>query len=215
MNAINGAVVAGDEVIALEVTLSNLGTPMLGSQVVALHAYWDGPIGIGPRVGRVTSISLSDPLATVVELIVTIPTGVVNDEVHRLHVVVNPQAAIQESNAENNTHVLVFNELPVPEDIVFSVDRAGTTPLLNWDPAEDPRVTSYRAFRRETGSSSEIQIGVTPVAGFADLLAIPGRTYDYCFAALSANAAESDCSEWVTVSVTPVRTEGIFASSFE
>jgi hypothetical protein len=215
VRSIDGTVVAGDEEVALNVTLNNLGTPLAADQLIDVEAYWDGPVGVGQMVGQALGITLSNPLATEVPLMIDIPTGVVNDAVHHLHVVVNPHAEIQESDAENNTQVLVFNELPVPENIVSALDRAGTTPLLNWDPLTDPRVTSYRAFRRESGSLDEIQVGVTPVAGFADLLAFPEQTYDYCFAALSASLSQSDCSEWVTVNITPIRTEVIFESGFE
>ncbi|MEM7704560.1 MAG: hypothetical protein AAF358_03350 [Pseudomonadota bacterium] len=210
---LGSSIVNGEESADVQVIVANLGAPLQNE--FSISAFIDGPPGIGSFVGTAEPVTITDPVKTEVEFAIDIPAAVNADTLRLLYVVVNDDRTIQESIGDNNQIVLALNQLLPPTNIDSFLDSSGTTAFLEWGSVEDSRVTKFRVYRRNTGESEVIQVGVTPTNGFMDMLSYPGQTYDYCVASLTDSLTESACSDWLTVEVKSNPGRLIFREDFE
>lgn len=215
LDADAGQVLSSGQVVSLTAEISNAGTPLTPSELVSVSAVWNGPEGVGTLLDSVADVQLDDTGRTIVSMSFAVPPGTPPDVQQQVRVTVNHSQAVVESDAGNNTRSLTFNALPVPVDVLLSLDRRGEMAFASWTPSNDSRVTGYQVYRRADAGAPVVMNGMTPVAGYVDLLSVPGSTYQYCVRSLSLSGQMSDCSPWAEISVTPVVGDALFQDSFE
>jgi hypothetical protein len=178
----------------LTVRLRNNGPTPAGA--VTLATYWNGPPGLGiPGPDQVIN-DLPSSQVQDVPLSITLPRALNPDDRHTLHVVINPNVLMDESDGSNNELQLVVNALEVPTHLVsYDEDNSGII-TIHWDPVSDPRVTGYRVYRRNP-DGSVLNLGVSTVPGFADFSAYPDQRYEYFVTSYTVGLSESDPSEAV------------------
>ena len=204
--------IAQGESISLAVNLRNNGQPWTELQPLELAAYWDGPAGLGLLASAIDISALSPGEATEFQLTIMAQDSFNVDDLHDLHVVVNPGGALAEADGGNNTQVVTLGALPVPQNLTLTADQASGVIIVHWDAVTDSRVTGYRAYRVNP-DQSVLSVGASNVAGFADFSAGGGQVYEYYVTSHSARLMESAPSERVTgVTQDEVR---LFRNSFE
>lgn len=197
---------------SLSATIRNNGPAWSEDQDLTLATYWDGPPGLGlpgPTLA-ISELGISRPSTFAME--VPLPDGFNSDDEHLLYVVVNPQGLLTESDAANNSHAIQIGKLPVPDGLTVVDGIATGTVVVHWQPADDPRVTGYRVYRRNPDDSVLI-VGSSPVGGFADFSAYPDQRYEYFVTSHSARLIESDPSNAVPALVFDA--DLMFSDSFE
>ncbi len=201
------------QLVEVSMTVVNEGPALLRSASIPIAAYWDTPdltrpadaVDTATLMGRHAEITMQ----------VRVPVDFQIDERHRLNIIVNPERSIRESTHRNNALSIELGQLAVPNDVTFAVTRSGSQVYLDWDPADDDRVTSWRVYRRNIDTMEEFGVGHTPVNGFVDFNIIPGETYEYRVVALSERLIPSDSTGWITVGAQRARADQVFASGFE
>ncbi len=205
--------VVGDDVLTVNLELANEGQPL--SETTVVDVWWGGPPGRGELIHQQGPIAIIDALGTLVQFTVDVPSDIDPNQPQLMVVEVNPDRAITEREFTNNQASLTLNALPVPSNLSHRLDLAGTTVLLDWDIADDPRATHFRILRRDVGSTEPIQVGVVPNSGLIDVLARPGDHYEYCVTSMTRAGVESRCSDWYPVVVQAIPANEIFRSGFE
>lgn len=178
----------------LTVNLRNNGPAWSEPQALTLATYWDGPPGLGQAGPALTIDELPTASPKPFQLEIPLPGGFLPDDEHRLHVVLNPNAQLLESDATNNARQITVGALPVPTGLQPVDGDASGTIVIHWIPVNDSRVTGYRVYRRNP-DGSELIVGSSPVAGFADFSAYPEQHYEYFVTSHSARLMESTRSE--------------------
>ena len=179
---------------------------------VSVATFWDGPAGLGlPGPQRtVDDLPAGQPLD--LTLTIPLPAGFHPDDTHTLHVVINPSAALAESDASNNAEQVTVGALPTPVGLENIDGDASGTVVIHWQPVNDPRVTGYRVYRRNP-DGSVLHVGATGVAGFADFAAYPEQRYEYFVTSHSSRLAESAPSQ--PVAAWTLDPDRIFGDGFE
>jgi hypothetical protein len=177
----------------LNVTIRNNGTDWEEPIPVTVATFWDGPPGLGLPGPVETVGSLTSGVAANINLTLPLPEGFRSDDAHTLYVVINPQGELSESDASNNSFAVSIGALPVPTGLTnIDGDISGNI-VIHWDPVDDPRVTGYRVYRQNP-DGSVLNVGMSPVAGFADFSAGPRRRYSYYVTSVSDRLMESEPS---------------------
>ncbi len=180
--------IADGATISLSVGVRNNGEPWEEFEDVVVAAYWDGPPGVGVEAASVGISYLGD--AQTLDLSIALAPGAFPDEARDLHVVANPGGALNESDAGNNSRVITLGQLPPPENLRVTSDRASGVIIIHWDAVTDPRVASYRVYRSDADGTT-VAIGSSEVAGYADFSAGSGQMYQYTVTSLSERMMES------------------------
>ncbi len=197
--------------IEITVQLRNNGQPWSEPQDLELATYWDGPPGLGTLERLIEIVSLPSGSATDTQFSVQLPPSFNEDDLHDLHIVVNPEGSLAESETGNNSVVVPLGALPVPQNLTATGDTNSGIIIINWDALSDPRVTGYRVYRVNP-DGSVLAVGSSDVAGFADLSAYRDHPYEYYVVSHSARMMESLPSESV---VAMTFGEVVFRGGFE
>ncbi|MDX1625358.1 MAG: hypothetical protein R3323_02485, partial [Wenzhouxiangellaceae bacterium] len=177
----------------LTVALRNNGADWTEPQELEIATFWDGPSGLG-LPGPVHLVSTLAPgKRTEIAFGVPLPAEFEEDDLHDLHVVINPDLGLAESDGTNNAAVIEIGAMPIPEGIGIVDGRATGSIVVQWDPIEDPRVAGYRVWR-ENPDGSIVSVGSSPVPGFVDFSPWPGDVFRYFVTSHSARLMESEPS---------------------
>ncbi len=197
--------------IDMTVQLRNNGRPWDEPQDLTLSAFWDGPAGLGSLAATTSIASLVSGSTVEILLSISLPAEFNPDDQHDLHVVVNPQGQLVESESGNNGVVIPIGDMPVPQNLSVVGDSASGVIIINWDAISDPRVTGYRVYRVNP-DDSVLAVGSSDVAGFADFSAYRDQAYEYYAVSHSARLMESAPSEHVAATTFG---EVVFRGGFE
>jgi hypothetical protein len=200
--------------IKVEVTVRNHGPRQVGEEFLLLEAAWDGPPGVG-KPASVAPIVVPEPGAGASvrhEFMLLKPAEFAPDEVHQLHVALNPQHTIPEADGRNNAASIVIGALPPPTALIARTGPARDMVFLRWTPPpSDPRVIAYRVYRTNP-DGTRLAVGTSDVAGFVDFSALPLQHYTYEVTSYSAQLAESLPSGAVR---TRLADDPVFGDGFE
>ncbi|MBY6204578.1 fibronectin type III domain-containing protein [Halomonas denitrificans] len=178
----------------LEVQLRNNGPGWSEPGPVTVATFWNGPAGLGlpGPVQTIDDLTTGQPLT--ISLTVPLPASLNEDDEQTLHVVVNPQQQLSESDGSNNARSVAVGALPPPTGLEnVDGDLSGTV-VIHWTPVDDPRVTGYRVYREDPDGSFH-HVGFTDVPGFADFSAESEQRHRYRVSSVAANLNESAPSE--------------------
>ena len=125
---------------------------------------------------------------------------------------------LNEADTLDNVQTLVFNTMPVPQDIVVSTEAGQPAVFLEWKPTpeDDARIAGYRVML-VADDGTRIPLGSTPVPCFVDA----GDLRHYVVTSYSANGVESAESEIASGKAAPPAlvdgesTDALFTDSFE
>ncbi len=198
--------VVGSEVDSLyatskiSITLANVGAPWVDSSATPLQlvATWDGGPGVGLPAAAVELTALEEAMTTIV-LDLAAPGGL--EQPHQLVITANPGQLIPEANGDNNSLTLTLGGLPAPGGLTSASTDGTALVLLSWDASPDARVAGYRIYRATDGGAL-LPLGSTPVAGYVDVTAEVGPSYQYAVTAYTAMGAESPLDQSEVAAVT-------------
>ncbi|HEY1407628.1 MAG TPA: hypothetical protein VF434_01730, partial [Promineifilum sp.] len=169
-----------------------------GAPEVVVLATWDGGPGLGSPAGE-TSVALGSSQMAEVEMELNLPPGALVFP-HQLTVTVNPAMTIPEADLADNSFTLTLGGVPAPAAITAEFRPGGALVFLSWLPVNDERVAGYRIYRRE-GTGAWKPVGSAFGAGWVDLYAKSGATYEYAVASYTGFGYESAREATVTVGV--------------
>ncbi len=196
----------------LEIRLRNNGTDWTPPGPVTVATYWNGPPGLGLPGPTRTVDDLPTGQPQTLSLTVPLPASLNADDEQALHVVINPQQQIVESDGSNNARSVAVGALLPPTGLENVDGDISGTIVLHWEPVDDPRVTGYRVYRDDPDGSLHY-VGFTDVPGFADFSAESQQRHRYRVSSVSANLNESVPSE--AVEAWTLDPETIFRDGYE
>ena len=203
------------------VTIANAGTrydPAVDG-TARLMLFWNAPRGRGSALATVDIAALDPGASRSIAVPFTQPAEALPDEPHTLHVVVVPDAAMNEIAGDNNEGRFGFAGLPVPTGLEFTAPAGASLVQLAWTPVDDPRVAGYRVYRREA-DGDWVPLGASATAGFLDLSAQFGVPRLYAVTSYSARGVESERSAPLSAAPRPLELapapgDTLFGDGFE
>jgi hypothetical protein len=213
--------VAPDTMPVVEVAIRNSGRAWApdGRNDLRIEAAWDGPPGVGATAGFAVVTAIPDSGVALVRITLRAPADAVVDQPRSLHVRINGDGNVAESDAGNNDASTVIGRLPAPQSLTIGERRLDRLALLAWERPQDDRIVGYRIWRARVPAAGQapqwFPVGSSFSESFVDLTGDAGQDDVYRVTAFSAGGIESppSGSARATRDVTPP--EVIFAASFE
>jgi hypothetical protein len=178
---------------------------------ISIVATWDGGPGVGEPAGEEELLGMPAGVPQTVTLTLAEPPGGYA-LVHDLVVTVNPDQAMSEPDATDNSLSTTLGGLPAPSDVSALVKPGSSTVFLQWTELEHGGVAGYRVYRSEVSASgaqvengTEVPVGSTFVGGFVDFTAEHDRSYRYRVSSFSEDGFESEFSNAVEVVLSKYR----------
>jgi hypothetical protein len=210
-----------DTMPVVDVAIRNSGRAWVpdGRTDLRIEAAWDGPPGVGAPAGFALVTAIPDSGVALVRITLRAPADAVADQPRSLHVRINADGALAESDAGNNDASTVVGRLPAPQLLTIEERRLDRLVLLAWERPQDDRIVGYRIWRARVPAAGQapqwFPVGSSFSESFVDLTGDAGQDDLYQVTAFSAGGIESppSGSARATRDVTPP--ELIFAASYE
>ncbi len=189
---------------SIVVTITNQGTaatsPALPLEVAVA---WDTSPLAAQQVTTVTLAALAGGATANVTLPLLAVSGSA-DGIHHLYITVNGNHAIVESEVSNNEVILTVGGVAAPEQVYVTADPMNGLFHLQWDaPQRSASIAGYRIYRRTTKTAWQ-PVGSSFGTKWADVSADFDSTYEYGVSAYTATGVESDLSQTMKATMSPL-----------